>query len=381
MTETGASGPETKAMVIDNGSGMCKAGFSGESQPRSVFPEVIGKPKNPGVLIGIGTKDLYIGEEAQQKRGVLKITYPIERGIVKDWDQMQQIWYHTIYNELRVDPAEYGAILTEAPLNPKINREKMTQIFFETFKVPTFYVAIQAVLALYAAGRTTGIVVDSGDGVTHTVPIYEGYSIPHAVLKMLLAGRNLTQYLFKILTERGWNFSTSAEQEIVREVKEKLCFVVPDFQQAMGESLKSNIYDKTYTLPDGQVLTIGNERFRCPELLFQPGLEGHEYEGMHKLTYNSILKCDMDVRKELYANVILSGGSTMYEGLPERLEKELVSLAPSTMNIGILAMPERKYSVWIGGSIISSLATFQSMWIKKEEYDEAGAQIVHRKCF
>jgi len=380
MTE-GATTPETKAMVIDNGSGMCKAGFSGEAQPRTVFPEVVGKPKNPGVLIGIGTKDKYIGEEAQQRRGVLKMSYPIESGIVKEWEQMQDIWYHTIYNELRVDPTEYGALLTEAPLNPKFNREKMTQIFFETFKVPTFYVAIQAVLSLYAAGRTTGIVVDSGDGVTHTVPIYEGYSIPHAVLKMLLAGRDLTKYLFKILTERGWNFSTTAEQEIVREVKEKMCFVVPDFKEAMAESTKSNHFEKTYTLPDGQVLTIGNERFRCPELLFLPSLEGHEYEGMHKLTYNSIMKCDIDVRKDLYANIILSGGSTMFEGLPERLEKEMVAQAPSTMTIGVNAMPERKFCVWIGGSIISSLSTFQTMWIKKEEYDEVGAQIVHRKCF
>ncbi len=381
MTTESAAAPETKAMVIDNGSGMCKAGFSGEQQPRSVFPEVIGKPKNPGVLIGIGTKDTYVGEEAQQRRGVLKLNYPIENGIVKEWEQMQQIWYHTIYNELRVDPQEYSALLTEAPLNPKFNREKMIQIFFETFKVPAFYVAIQAVLSLYAAGRTTGVVVDSGDGVTHTVPIYEGYSIPHAILKMMLAGRELTKYLFKILTERGWNFSTTAEQEIVREIKEKMCFVVPDFTESIKNSKESNTYDKTYTLPDGQVMTIGNERFRCPELLFNPGLDGKEYEGIHKLTFDSIQKCDIDVRKDLYENVILSGGSTMFDGLAERLEKELTTLAPSTMKINITAMPERKFSVWIGGSIISSLSTFQSMWIKKEEYEESGAQVVHRKCF
>lgn len=374
-------GSETKAMVIDNGSGMCKAGFSGEQQPRSVFPEVIGRPKNPGVLIGIGSKDLYIGEDAQQKRGVLKLSYPIESGIVKDWDEMQQIWYHTIYNELRVDPAEYGALLTEAPLNPKVNREKMIQIFFETFKVPSFYVSIQAVLSLYAAGRTTGIVVDSGDGVTHTVPIFEGYSIPHAIMKILLAGRDLTRYLSKILTERGWNFTASNEQEIVREIKEKLCFVALDYEDAMAKSLVSNEFDTTYTLPDGQVMTLGNERFRCPEFLFKPALDGREHDGIHQLTYKSIMRCDMDVRKDLYENVILSGGSTMYDKLPERLEKELIEQAPKSMKINITAMPERKYSVWIGGSVISALSTFQSMWIKKEEYDESGAQIVHRKCF
>ena len=368
-------------MVIDNGSGMCKAGFSGEQQPRTVFPEVVGKPKNPGVLIGIGQKDQYIGEEAQQKRGVLKLSYPIEHGIVKNWDEMQQLWYHTIYNELRVDPAEYGSVLTEAPLNPKENREKMVRIFFETFKTPTFYVAIQAVLSLYAAGRTTGIVVDSGDGVTHTVPIYEGYSIPHAVLKMLLAGRDLTKYLEKILTERGWNFTTTAEQEITREIKEKLCYVEQDFEAAMANSKKSNEYEKSYTLPDGQVMVIGNERFRCPELLFKPGLDGMEYDGMHKLTFDSIGKCDIDVRKDLYENIILSGGSTMFEGLAERLQKDVKGLAPPTMSININAMPERKYAVWIGGSVISSLSSFSTMWIKKEEYQEVGVDIVHRKCF
>jgi actin beta/gamma 1 len=370
-------------MVIDNGSGMCKAGFAGEQQPRSVFPEIIGKPKNPGVLIGIGPKDLYIGEEAQQRRGVLKLSYPIEHGIVKDLEGMQQIWYHTIYNELRVDPTEYGALLTEAPLNPKKNREEMTKIFFETYKCPNFYVAIQAVLSLYAAGRTTGIVVDSGDGVTHTVPIYEGYSIPHAILKMMLAGRDLTEYLLKILQERGWNFTTTAEQEIVREIKEKLCFVTPDFNAAMASSFTSQVFDKPYTLPDGQVLTIGNERFRCPELLFQPSLEGKEYAGMHKLTYDSIQKCDIDIRKDLYANVILSGGSTMFEGLDERLKAEIIKMAPKEMEqvVSILAMPERKYCVWIGGSVISSLSVFKTMWISRQEYDEIGVSVVHRKCF
>lgn len=383
MADQAASGQEIKAMVIDNGSGMCKAGFSGEQQPRSVFPEIIGKPKNPGVLIGIGQKDIYIGEEAQQRRGVLKLSYPIEHGIVKNSDEMQQIWYHTIYNELRVDPAEYGALLTEAPLNPKANREKMTQIFFETFKTPYFYVAIQAVLSLYAAGRTTGIVVDSGDGVTHTVPIYEGYSIPHAVLKMMLAGRDMTQYLLKILTETGWNFTTTAEHEIVREIKEKLCFVALDFTQAMYDAAKSSIYEKSYTLPDGEVLKINNERFRCPELLFNPGLDGREDNGIHKLTFDSIKKSDRDIQRDLFANIILSGGSTMYEGLDERLKKEIKMLAPKSMEdvISILAMAERKYCVWIGGSIISSLSTFQTMWITKQEYEEAGPSVVHRKCF
>lgn len=213
---------EVTAVVIDNGTGMTKAGFAGDDAPRSVFPTIVGKCKMPSLMVSLDQRDVYVGEEAQTKRGVLNTSYPIEAGYIQNWEDMERVWKHTIYDELRVTPEEHPIILTEAPLNPDANREKMAEMMFEVFNVPCLYVQKTPVLALYASGKTIGMVLESGEGITNTVSVYEGYAIPHAIHRIPLAGKDITEHLRLMLKERGYSFTTPAEIEIVRDIKERL---------------------------------------------------------------------------------------------------------------------------------------------------------------
>ena len=388
------SDEEKPAIIMDNGTGMMKCGLSGTDAPTVTFASCVGYPKNKAMMTG-GNKEYYVGEEAQQKRGILVLKFPLEHGVITNWDDMEKIWAHTFDNELRVvvggesedDEDVAGVLLTEAPMNPRENRERMTQIMFETFNARRFYVAIQAVLSLYASGRTTGVVVDCGDGVSHTVPIYEGYSMPHAIQRINLAGRDLTDYICKILTESKINLHTSAERMSAMKIKEELCYVSMNFEEEVDNFAGK---EKQFELPDMSIVTVHNQIIRCPELMFKPSLDGKEMMGLHELTKKTIDDCDLDVRKDLLANIVMSGGTTMFPNMPERLQAEVEKLVAEGAKVKVIAPPERMISVWIGGSILASLSTFSRMWINQYSqpdasppitgYDEVGPRIVHQMC-
>ncbi|KAL7470697.1 hypothetical protein ACHAXS_010950 [Conticribra weissflogii] len=286
---------------------------------------------------------------------------------------------------------EHPVLLTETPHNPTSHREQLAELFFETFRAPALFVAPPAVLSLYASGRTTGVVLDVGEGVTHCIPVYEGYALPHSIVRSDIAGRDVTNRLQLLLRKSGLAFSTTAEMDFVRKMKEEVCYVnhVPtndesdfDLSTAGGEisgGTGSNAVVKAqYQLPDGQVVTLSNERHRSSEVLFQPSLVGSEERPIHDVLMTSILRSDMDLRSTLFSNIVLAGGSTMLPGLGDRLLYEVRARAPERTRIRISAPPERKDSAWVGGSILASLATFKNMWVTKDEYNEHGSAILHR---
>jgi len=358
------------SIVLDPGTGTMKAGFCGDDAPRAVFPSLVGSPDDGG--------DSFVGEEAQAKRDILALKNPIEQGVITDWDTMEKLLNHTFYNGLRVPPEEAAIVFTEPALNPKANREKILEVMFETFYCPAVYTAAQAVFGMYASGRTTGLVLDSGAGQTVAVPVADGIVVSDGISGLNLAGNDLTDYLMKILAERDYSFSTDAERKIVSEMKEKLCYTALDFEQEMQTAANGNTLDKTYELPDGKVITLGNERFRCSEALFQPSMVGKEGPGINSAVIDAVMKCNIDLHHGMFSNIALTGGSTLFSGLEERLEKTVTALAPPSMVVKVIAPPERKFSNWIGGSIVGSLDSFKTIWISQQEYQAEGASIVHR---
>jgi len=379
-----AGAGDAPALILDNGSGSCKAGFAGDSVPRVDFPAVVGWPKaacsQPGVdrsLLRHGR----VGAGACQPGGVaLNLKHPLEHGVVLHWEDLEKVWRHAL-SELRAEPGAHPVLVTEAPLNPKANREQMVQLLFEEFDVPSVHVAVSGALSLYATGSRTGVVVEVGDGVSQTVPIFDDFVVPHAVQRLDLGGRDLTEYLARLLREeRGYRFATAAERRAARDVKEQLCYVAQHFNAELRSAGDNPDQERSYALPDGNVvIAAGSELFRCPEALFQPALVGRESVGIHEMAFQAITKCDVDVQRALSANVVLSGGSMMFQGMRERMLKELTSLLPPTTPTRAVLPPAPRHAAFTGGSILASLSDFQRNWITRQDYEECGTSVIHTK--
>lgn len=369
---------EQQPVVIDSGSGTLKAGLAGAEAPKLTIPAYVGRPKHTKVMAGAAQGEFHVGSKATELKGILQLTYPTSHGVVNNWEDMQKVW-QAAYNELSIVQDQHPVLLTEAPLNPQNNRGKTFEVFFESFNVPSLFMQAQSILSLYASGRVTGCVLDSGDGVSCAVPIYEGFALSHAVKRVDVAGRDVTDYLQQLLRKSGANLHTSTELEIVKDIKESSCYVAEDINKTEREEAQTPTALSGYTLPDGRIVNVGSEKFRAPEILFNPILLGSESDGLHQMLTQAIASCDMDVRQRMYQEILLAGGSTMFKGLGTRLLRETRALAPEGVKIKIWAPPQRTSSAWIGGSILASLANFKKMLITRKEYDEQGKSVFYRK--
>eukprot|EP01083_Nonionella_stella_P242504 845867_1 len=331
---------EECAVVCDNGSGMMKAGYAGDDAPRAVFPTIIGRPRHAGgggMGLSMAARDAYVGDEAQAKRGILSMHRPMEGGVITNWDDMERIWHHTWYNELRIGPEEYPFLMTESPFSPQLQREKSTQIMFERFNVPKFYLISTSLLACYSHDeQITAVVLESGDGGTTVTPIYEGYTLSVDKENSLdLTGTMFTEYLSKLLTQnKGYSFTTTREKEDVLRIKQN-CYCALDYDKELVKSQNTTdiqlehklgraYWYVGYDLPDAETITVNESRFQCCEPLFDPQRIGIENRGgVHQMIYDAVMNCDADTRIDLFSNIVVAGGNTMFKGFQERLELEM----------------------------------------------------------
>lgn len=379
-----------ESIIIDNGSYSCKAGFSQDDMPRVEIPTVLGKPSSLGKDIDYNDEelnqlDIFVGEEAISKGGILDLKYPIKKGRIEDFDTMKKIWNHIFYNELLAEAKSHPVIVSESPYAPYEDKLKMAQVLFEELNVENLYMTNTSTLALYANGRTTGIVVDIGYEMTSCVPIYEGFVLNHAVTKIEMGGFHLTQFMASLINEHledDKKFINTNQISMINELKEKVCIVAEDFDSEYKRLQDNKVIEK-YVFPENnKEIQYSSEKFKCPEMLFQPNFFGKDASGIHELCYKSINKCNSDIVRDLYLNTILAGGSSLFMKIQPRFNKELQSLAPTGKKAYTIAPPERKYSAWLGGSILALLDNFkQVMFVSKKEYNDMGAEVIYNKFF
>ncbi|XP_049731765.1 actin-like protein 9 [Elephas maximus indicus] len=370
--------PKTGAVVIDMGTGTCKVGFAGQARPTYTVATVVGcqaKKPTTGGQLGLET---FIGEAARV-RPELTLVQPMRNGIVVDWDAAELIWRHLLEHDLGVAPQDHPLLFSDPPFSPATNREKLVEVAFEALRSPAMYVASQSVLSVYAHGRVSGLVVDTGHGVTYTVPVFQGNNLPHATERLDLAGIHLTAFLAEVLRGSGLALGQQ-DLETVESIKHRYCYVASDFlkEQARPEQECRQVLK----LPDGRTVTLGKELFQCPELLFSPPeIPGLSPVGVPTMAKQSLRKVALEVRADVAQNVLLCGGSSLFPGFEGRFRAELLRSLPPEAHVVVAAQPMRNFSVWIGGSILASLRAFQSCWVLREQYEEQGPYIVYRKCY
>uniref|UniRef100_A0A1I7SAD8 Actin-related protein 3 n=1 Tax=Bursaphelenchus xylophilus TaxID=6326 RepID=A0A1I7SAD8_BURXY len=394
------------ACVIDNGSGYTKLGYAGNTEPQMIIPSAIAvKDQRQQFGSKIGDLDFFIGDEALSPSAAnYSVKYPIRHGIVEDWDLMEKYWSQCIFKYLRAEPEDHYFLLTEPPLNTPENREYTAEIMFESFNVPGLYIAVQAVLALAASWQSraennlTGLVIDSGDGVTHCIPVADGYVIGSCIKHIPIAGRDVTYFIQQMLRERELNLPAEQSYEVAKTIKEQYCYVCPDIQKEFFK------YDSDYSTYMKQYVGVNNitkqpfkvdvgyEKFLGPEIFFHPEFANPDFTTSLSETVDSVIQqCPIDVRRSLYENIVLSGGSTMFNHFSKRLQRDVKRVSdqrlllseqlsgnrvkPKPIDVNVISHKMQRYAVWFGGSMLASTPEFYQVAHTKEEYMEKGASI------
>lgn len=365
------------AVVIDMGSGTCKMGFAGQTQPNYIVANVVGHHPKKQTTMGQPKVETFIGEAAQACQE-LTLMQPVRNGIVVNWEAAELIWRHILENDLRVATQDHPLLFTDPPFNPASNREKLVEVAFESLHAPAIYVASQSVLSVYANGRVNGLVVDTGHGVSYTVPVFQGYNLPSGIQRLDLAGHYLTTFLAEKILRSSLPLKKE-DMDTMESIKHQYCYVASDFQKEQGRP--DDKFRRCLKLPDGQMITVGKELFQCPELLFHPPeTSGPSSLGLPRMVEQSLCTVPQELQAEMEQNVLLCGGSSLFPGFEGRFKAELLQCLSPDAYVVVAAQPNRNLSVWTGGSILASLCAFQSRWIQREQYEEQGPNIVHRKC-
>ena len=369
--------------VIDNGSGYMKAGFSGEESPKIMFPTMVGKTKVEGIYVGDEKKESIIGSEAEKKFGILDISYPIQGGVVVNWDEMERIWANTFYTELKIAPEEHNLLLSESPFTSRKDREKTLEMMFETFNCASTYIVAQSVLAAYSVGKSTGISIDCGHTSLNFAPIYEGFLIRNSVHHIPIAGKDINDLMINLLMKNGQVIESKMQKQSIIKAKELYCYFAQDFKNEEKEFDNNGEEIKEWELPDKRKIKIGKERFQSTEVLFNPKKFGYDYSNFQELFKKTVKSIDTDLREIMLANIIFNGGTTLIKGFKSRVNQEIEEAGKDyEFKKKIHTYPEAQFMAWIGGSILSSLSNFENLWITKAAYKEEGkATIVHKKCF